>query len=375
MKNRVLLYSTFLLLPLLASCGDEGYSIDKFSVAHDASYQLWDNFDYGNLKVSYDGTELETYQYDVDLSKLDLGKVGESAITVSLKEAPEISLSLPIQTTYRDACNLLCVGSSCVSDAVAYANEIVKNTDESLKVNIYAAVAEDASLDDHYAYFATGNAAYSFLSYNSSASSWASSDGKAKTLQEILNGGISFDAICLSEESPRAGKEESFKNLSRFASSLSSFCESLGKKAPSLSYLLPWAYQDNVVVDNSYYEDYENSQNTMYHAIVDACQKKVVASKWFNTVLPIGTAIQNARSSSFPTTNDFTSDGKNLDQTYGEYLTSLCLVSALTGHQSSYFSRLGPGSVEYVTEKEKTQFDKIVDSAISNPYQITKTDI
>lgn len=375
MKNRVLLYSTFLLLPLLASCGEEGYSVDKFSVTHDASYQLWDNFDYENLKVSYDGTELETYQYDVDLSKLDLGKVGDSTITVSLKEAPEISLTLPIQTTYRDTCNLLCVGSSCVSDAVAYANEIVKNTDESLKVNIYAAIAEDVSLDDHYDYFVTGNAAYSFLSYDSSTSSWASSDGKAKTLQEILNGGISFDAICLGEESARAGKKESFKNLSRFASSLCSYCESLGKKAPSLSYLLPWAYQDNAVVDTSYYEDYQNNQNTMYEAIVDACQEKVVASKRFNAVLPIGTAIQNARSSGFPTTNDFTSDGKNLDQTYGRYLASLCLVSALTGHQSSYFSRLGPDGVEYVTEKEKTQFDKIVDAAISNPYQITKTDI
>lgn len=373
MKNRFLLCSAFLLLPFLACCGDEGYNVDKFSVAHEATYRLWDDFDCDNLKVTYDGMELEAYQYNVDLSKLDLGKVGESNIEVSLVEAPEISLTLPIQTTYRDSCNLLCVGSSCAKDAIAYVNELVKNTEGTVQVNVYGAIAENASIDNHYDYFVSGSASYSFLSYDSSTSSWAKSDGKAKTLQDILNGGISFDTICLSEEPARAGKEENFSNLSRFASALSSFCQSLGGTTPSLTYLLPWAYEDKAMIDHAYFEDYGNDQMAMYKAIAGVCQRKVISSNRFNFILPIGTAIQNARSGGFVTPRDFTSDGKSLDLTYGRYLASLCLVSKLTGHSASFFTYRGGNGAECVTADEKTKFDKFVNEAISNPYEIMKS--
>ena len=369
MKNRALLYSAFLLLPLLAGCGDE-YSLEKFSVSHEASYQLWDNFDYGNLKVVYDETELEKNQYDVDFSEFDAGKVGESKIAVSLRKSPKISVALPIQITHRASCNLLCVGSSLVGEAISYANELLKNTDGASGVHVYAAVSDEASLDDLYASFARGDASYSFLSYDSETSSWTESEGK--TLKEILSGEISFDAVCLSEENAKAGKKESFSNLSRFALSLSSFYASLGKNAPSLGYLMPWSYEDKAAVDPSYYEDYGNDGNVMYQAIADVCRENVASSGHFNFVLPVGTAIQNARENGFITLKDFTADGKSLDLTYGRYLASLCLVAKLTGHGASYFSYRGESGSELLTEEEKSLFDGFVDAAVSNPYQVTK---
>ncbi len=369
MKNRVLLYSAFLLLPILAGCGDE-YSLEKFSVSHEASYQLWDNFDYGNLKVVYDGTELEKNQYEVDFSGFDAGKVGESKIAVSLKKSPKISRELSVQITHRTSCNLLCVGSSCAQEAIDCANQILKG-DESMNVKVYAAVMEGADLDDLYASFARGEASYAFRSYDFEGASWGESEGK--TLQEILKGEVSFDAICLGEESAEAGKKESFLNLSRFALALSSYYGSLGKSAPSLGYLLPWSYEDKASIDQSYYEDYGNDRNVMYQAIADVCRESLVPSGRFNFVLPVGTAIQNARENGFVTPKDFTSDGKSLDLTYGRYLASLCLASKLTGYRASHFVYRGESGSEYVTEGEKSLFDGFVDASIANPYQVTKS--
>ena len=370
MKKRLLAISLLTLFPLLSGCGEDEYSVDKMTVEHSNSYQLWDNFDYSNLKVTYDGTELESKQYNVDFSKFNNGVVGTSEITISLVKSPKTSISIPVEVKNRKTCNFLAIGNSYTEDLIYYANDIIKNSDENLDIKIYGIGIGGATLDQHFDYFVHDNALYTFLQYNFEASSWEYINNM--TLKgALLYEDVSWDVVTLQEQTAKSGQSNSYKHLNSFVNSISSFLKSKNKKVPSFGWHMTWAYQNGVAVDNMYYEYYGNSQETMYNAILTQTKDIVEASNLFNFILPSGTAIQNARNSELTSEKEFTRDGKHLDLKSGRYIASLDLVSKLTGYPASHFTYRGLEDSEIVSSDDQNIIYQIVDSAISNPYQIT----
>src|SRR5690606_11827235 len=79
-----------------------------------------------------------------------------------------------------------------------------------------------------------------------------------------------------------------------------------------------WAYQTGA--DHPGFANYDRNQQVMYKAIVDVA-KKVSKLGYFKYIIPAGTAIQNARSSSLGDT--FNRDGYHLNLDYGRF-TAAC---------------------------------------------------
>lgn len=370
MNKRILLVSLLATIPSLCSCGEsETYSVDKLSIEHTGSYQLWDNFDYSKLKVSYDGVELETYQYNVDFTNFSTSSIGSKEITVSLTKSPETKVNASIEVTNRTSGNILVIGDSFTEDTIAYANEII-NANENTSINVYGAYSNGSNLEAHFDAFVRDQNIYNFLKYDADSKSWTSIADKS--LKEILTSeGVEWDMISLQQETLLAGQKNSFLNLNSYVSSIKSYISSQNKKAPSIGYNMPWAYQDGVTINNGYFELYDNKQDDMYNAIASATQDSVVASNLFNFIIPTGTSIQNLRTTSIASSTDFTSNGVNLDSNCGRYTASLCLASKLTGYTADQFTFRGEDGSELVSEDEQKLIYKTVDFAIDSSYQIT----
>ena len=87
-----------------------------------------------------------------------------------------------------------------------------------------------------------------------------------------------------------------------------------------------WAYPANST--HSAFANYGNDQEAMYKAIVDAVSRATEACG-IQTVIPVGTAVQNARTSRLGDT--LNRDGLHLELTYGRYLAACVWFEALTG--------------------------------------------
>ncbi len=88
-----------------------------------------------------------------------------------------------------------------------------------------------------------------------------------------------------------------------------------------------WAYAQNST--HGGFVNYSKDQNAMYRAIVDATRKVVKDVPEIKFLIPSGTAIQNARSSSIG--DNFCRDGYHLELTYGRYTAACTWFEALTG--------------------------------------------
>ncbi len=371
MKKRYIVLPLFMLFPLLAGCGEEAYSLDKFYVEHTNSYQLWDNFDYANLKVSYDGVELERNEYSLDLTNFNTSVVGSSSIGVTFLKDKEISKTIQIETKNRMTGNFLAIGGLESEDLVYYANEVIHSSAETLDLKIYAATVDNASLDDLYNYFVHDNALFTFHKYNLETNSWELE--KEKTLKDILkNESIDWDILSVSEDALKASQASSYKNLNNFINSINSYLSGSDiSKAVSFSWNMPWVYQDNVTINNAYYELYDNSQTEMYNSLVSNSKDIVASSTLFNSLLPSGTLIQNLRGISIVTDKDFTRDGVNLDTKYGRFAVALSLVYKLTGYQLTNFSFKGNTGLE-ISDEELVSIHSSIESAIKNPFEVAK---
>jgi hypothetical protein len=87
-----------------------------------------------------------------------------------------------------------------------------------------------------------------------------------------------------------------------------------------------WAYAQNST--HAGFVNYDNDQMKMYNAIVDA-YKRTSALTGIETVIPAGTAIQNARTTVLG--DNFTRDGYHLSLTTGRYIAALTWFEKITG--------------------------------------------
>lgn len=87
-----------------------------------------------------------------------------------------------------------------------------------------------------------------------------------------------------------------------------------------------WAYPANST--QAAFANYGNDQMTMYEAIVDAISRAAKECD-IKTVIPVGTAIQNGRTTQLGDT--FNRDGLHLEMNYGRYLAACVWFETLSG--------------------------------------------
>lgn len=155
-----------------------------------------------------------------------------------------------------------------------------------------------------------------------------------------------------SGDSGRAQTYDDYEELERYVKGFA--------KNAVYGWQMTWAYPE----DSDHYDfvKYDNDQAKMYDCIVNAVKEKILPKGL--TIIPTGTAVQNARKSLSKYLNR---DNCHLSFELGRYLAGLCVVGA--------FTKLPIEKVTYtpngVDDKQKQTVIAAVKAAFANPFEVT----
>lgn len=129
---------------------------------------------------------------------------------------------------------------------------------------------------------------------------------------------------------------------------------------------MTWAYQQTST--HSGFVNYDKDQMKMYNAILDAVNKKVTPISQVMTVIPAGTAIQNARTSYVG--DLFTRDGYHLSDPLGRYIAGLMFFKSITGFYIDKATIFRPTGVSELLQEMAIE---AVNNAYQKPNEVTNS--
>jgi hypothetical protein len=138
---------------------------------------------------------------------------------------------------------------------------------------------------------------------------------------------------------------------------------------------MTWAYTQAEDPEqlHSNFGNYDNDQQTMYNAILNAVTTKVLTNDKIVAVNPAGTAIQNARTS-FVGDNLTRDKSCHLSYDLGRFIAGLTMVGTMTGADLTkveFFPELeGTAKLE---DKYRDMAIEAAINAIKNPYVVTQS--
>ena len=189
-------------------------------------------------------------------------------------------------------------------------------------------------------------------------------DGKNVEIKDVtLAHGLAdeeWDYVSFQQQSGRSGIYETW------AESLPALIEYVKVRIPAKATLAlhqTWAY--DVTSNHKDFKNYDHDQKKMYTSIVDAVNKtsKLTGVK---LVIPCGTAIQNARTTSLK--DSLTRDGYHLHKTYGRYIAACTWYEKVCGK-----SAVGnPYKPQKMTEQQQKLAQKSAHAAVKKAQKVTK---
>ena len=168
-----------------------------------------------------------------------------------------------------------------------------------------------------------------------------------------------WDVITLQQSSGNSGDPDTFGKLSDVAKFLD---QNKPKETTLLLWHQTWAYQQDST--NSSFPKYDSDQMKMYSAIMDTVQKVVLKEKKFDGVIPVGTAIQNARTSYIGDT--LCRDGYHLNKSYGYLLGALTWHAYIAGGDWDKLEFM-PWAKEYLPAIREA-----IQNSLEKPYEVTQ---
>lgn len=249
------------------------------------------------------------------------------------------------------ALKILCIGNSFSVDSMEYVYQIAAaaGVKEIVLGNLYIG---GCSLSTHLSNLKGNKGAYTY--YTNTSGSWKSTSGK-KISDAVTSD--DWDFISIQQVSGYSGVADSYDVLTEILD----IVEPLNPSA-RLVWHMTWAYKTGS--GHSDFSKYDKNQMTMYNAIINAVQTKILAEDRIEIVIPAGTAIQNARTSYYG--DNFTRDGYHLND-FGRFIGSLTFVKALTG--------LSIDNITYklnsMTENNLLLAIDAVNKAVATPFAIT----
>ena len=148
-----------------------------------------------------------------------------------------------------------------------------------------------------------------------------------------------------------------------YLSQLVAYVKAHTKKDVKIVFHQTWAYAQNS--DHGGFKRYGNSQKQMYDAINGAL-KQVIKDIHPDVIVPSGTAIQNARTSSIG--DNMNRDGYHLNPLYGRY-TAACTWFQAIFKRSVVGNSYAP---EGVTAEQKTIAQKAASAAVKHKFKVTQ---
>lgn len=251
--------------------------------------------------------------------------------------------------------SILTVGNSFSDDTMEYVYWILKGlgVENIVLGNLYYG---GCSILQHIDFAVNGTGAYEYR---------LNTDGIWETTyNSTMSDAVSFchwDFICFQQASGYSGILESYDDLD----TLVNLVRSMSDGEAGFVWNMTWAYQQDSTHGD--FKKYGNDQETMYRAIVNAVQTKILPRTDISAISPCGTAIQNARTSFLGDT--LTRDGFHLDLYYGRYTAGLTFVKAVTGlpAEDTNFVPFDLRDQEALVAKESAK------NAVRSPFEITQS--
>lgn len=193
-----------------------------------------------------------------------------------------------------------------------------------------------------------------------------------RTIKDIVTD-EPWDVITLQQVSQEAGREESYEPS---LSLMIGYVKALATNdSVRLGFHQTWAYAQ----DSSHggFANYDRNQFLMYASIVAAVEEAMQNHRGdLQFYIPVGTAIQNARTTELadpvigdaqPVNRELTRDGFHLNYTIGRYIAACTWLEALTGISPVGFKMRPKG----VTPEQAALAQKAAHDAIVVPVAVT----
>ena len=252
-----------------------------------------------------------------------------------------------------DTLKILAIGNSFSDDTMEYVYQIATNLGvTNVKLgNLYVA---GCSLETHLTNAQNDAATYTYRT--NSNGTW--NDITNYKLSDAIKS-ENWDYITFQQSSGDSGITSTYN----FLGELIEIVRPLNDTA-KFAWNMTWAYQSDS--SHSAFSKYNNDQMTMYNSIVSAVKKKIDTNTDIDLVVPVGTAIQNARTSTVGDT--LTRDGYHLTYDLGRYIAGVTFVAKLTSLDYTKLSYAPNG----ISEEEIAITKEVVKTALASPYDITK---
>ena len=281
---------------------------------------------------------------------------------ISCKKDEEPNKETPEGQFDKDSVKILAVGNSFTANAVTYLYSILEgfSVKEIIIGNMYIGATD---LNDHRYYAEHQLTTYLYRKNNSNLESKGMFVEKNYISLDYAVNNEEWDLIvfpsvrslsCIYED--RYNEDDINYLLDYFEQS----CPNI-----PIYWYMTWAYQSDYV--NEPFATIDCDQLRMYEIMTSIVQKKIVPNDRFEKILPVGTAVQNARTSYIG--DNFTKDGYHLNPT-GEYLAGLTWVLGITGWSINDFDTAS------VPVTLRNHFHVLYESAINalnNPFKITES--
>lgn len=219
---------------------------------------------------------------------------------------------------------ILTIGNSFSVDTMEYVGKIADSF--GMEVSLGNLYIGGCSINTHLTNLRNDSASYQYITYKSNGSWKTTKDYKSADAIKSQ----AWDYISFQQVSQHAGDASTMYNLEALMDEVRAICN----EDAQFIWHMTWAYQSDST--HSGFAKYNNDQATMYNAIIETTQSFILPNSQFSMIVPVGTAIQNARASILG--DRLTRDGYHLNYYYGRYIASLTMFGAVTGMDISKVS-------------------------------------
>ncbi len=245
------------------------------------------------------------------------------------------------------------IGNSFSEDTSHYASQIASKLGLSLEIcNMYIG---GCSLETHLKNAFSQEKAYDMQLCKEGK--WESNLGRSLDEGILLE---DWDVISLQQASGYSGLPSSYEG--HLEGLLSYVKNKMRNKGASFYWHMTWPYSLNSPHPD--FPKYGCDQEKMYQAIL-SCVKEKVINKGFDKIIPVGTAIQNARQI-FPD-DKLSRDQFHLSYDLGRFLAGIVLVETLFDVDATPFPLGCPTG-----EKEERKAKECAYKALLSPFAVSK---
>jgi hypothetical protein len=256
---------------------------------------------------------------------------------------------------------ILAIGNSYSQDSMRYMRDIlIANGADNNDIVIVNAYVGGQNLAGHAANARSDSPAYERQSFGKRGEITSQ---YGVVLKDIITSS-DWDYITLQQASVSSGKPDTYNDDLTYL--IQYVKENATNPAVKIGWHMTWAYQGTYA--DSSFDGYGKNQMTMYNAITDTVQAKIVPVPDFEFIIPTGTAVQNARTLYGDTLN---SDGTHLNDR-GRFIAATMWVLTIYNKDIGVFTSDYKALNNFtITLDDMAKIKKCVQDAFEHPFAVT----